>query len=151
MPRLSRKTWVVIADGEKALLLRNLSDRPDPDLEVVVKEEQDNPPDGEQKSDRPGRRADGGMTQKSAMSEADWHDLAKDRFAKDLSDLLHKRAQSGAFDQLILVASPHILGVLRNDMRADVAGRVIAEIPKTLTNHPLDKIEAVLKAELDKM
>jgi len=151
MPILSRKTWVVIADGEKALLLRNLKNHPYPDLQVVAKEEQENPPDGDQKADRPGRRADGGTHQKSAMTEADWHNLAKDRFAKELSDLLYKHAQSGAFERLILVASPQVLGVLRADLHANVADLVIAEIPKTLTNHPLDKIEELLKAELDKL
>ena len=151
MPILSKKTWVVVADGEKALLLRNLKDHPYPDLQVVAKEEQENPPDGAQKADRPGRRADGGGQQKSAMTEADWHELAKDRFAKDLSDLLYKHAHSGAFERLILVASPKILGALRADLHAEVADRVIAEIPKTLTKHPIDKIEELLKTELDKL
>jgi len=151
MPILSRKTWVVIADGEKALLLRNLKNHPYPDLQVVAKEEQENPSDGDQKTDRPGRRADGGTHQKSTMTEADWHNLAKDRFAKELSDLLYKHAHSGAFERLILVASPQVLGVLRADLHANVADLVIAEIPKTLTNHPLDKIEELLKAELDKL
>jgi protein required for attachment to host cells len=30
-----------------------------------------------------------------------------------------------------------------------VADRVIAEIPKTLTNHPVDQIEALVAAALD--
>jgi protein required for attachment to host cells len=33
-------------------------------------------------------------------------------------------------------------------MHQEVSDKVIAEIPKTLTNHPIDKIEDMIKQEL---
>ncbi len=149
MFRFTKKTWVVVADGEKALLLRNLTDSLTPSLAVVAREEQDNPADGAQRADRPGRRADVGPNQSSAMEETDWHTLARDRFAKELSDLLYGLAIKGKFDRLILVAAPQVLGALRQDLHSEVAGRVVAEVPKTLTNHPVSKIEKALQAELE--
>ncbi|MGI3168264.1 host attachment family protein [Pseudooceanicola sp. C21-150M6] len=138
--------WVLIADGEKALFLRNLTDGQDPHLEVVRKEEQDNPKDIDQSANRPGRMNDTGVGQRSALDDTDWHELAKERFADDLADLLYRQAHKGRFDRIVLVAPPKTLGELRKVLHKEVADKVIAEVPKTLTNHPLDEIEAALKA-----
>ncbi|GHF63158.1 host attachment family protein [Seohaeicola zhoushanensis] len=149
MTEIKQGTWVVVTDSEKALFLRNLTDHQNPNFEVVAKEEQDNPPSREQGANRPGRMHDSGPNQKSAMDDTDWHQLAKERFAADLSERLYARAHRGDFDSLILVASPQVLGNLRAALHKEVADKVIAEVPKTLTNHPLDQIEKLVKHELD--
>ncbi|MBV2361403.1 host attachment family protein [Thalassococcus sp. CAU 1522] len=149
MSVLKAGTWVLVADGEKALFLRNDLDEINPDLNVVRIKKQDNPPDRDQGASPPGRRGDGGAGQRSAMEETDWHELAKERFAEDLADLLYQLAHRGAFDRLVLVAPPRVLGALRPALHKEVAARVVAELHKTLTNHPLDRIEALLQAELD--
>lgn len=151
MARIENGTWVLIADGEKALFLRNDVDAENPDLNVVRLEEQDNPSDMEQSANRPGRMNDGGAGQRSALDDTDWHELAKDRFAKDLSDILYKQAHKGAFDKIVLVAPPHVLGELRDDLHEEVSSKVVAEVDKTLTNHPLDKIETLLRDTLAEM
>ena len=149
MAVLTKGTWVLIADGEKALFLRNRLDAQNPDLIVVRKDEQDNPPDSAQSADRPGRKPDTGVNQMSAMDDTDWHELAKDRFARDLADRLYGYAHKGAFERIVLVASPSVLGALRKELHKEVQRRIVAELHKDLTNHPLDKIEEMLKAELD--
>lgn len=149
MIRLSKDTWVLVADGEKALFLRNITDAQNPHLEVIRKEEQDNPPTREQAANRPGRMHDGGPGQKSAFDDTDWHELAKDRFAAELADMLYTRAHKGRFDRIVLVAAPGILGELRNKLHQEVQSRVVGEIPKTLTNHTLDDIEKIVVAELE--
>ena len=148
MPKLKHNTWVVVADGEKALLLENETDHENPHLVVVGKEEQDNPSDIEQSANRPGRMNDNGPGQKSAYDDTDWHELAKDRFAADLADLLYGHAHKGHFDDIILVASPNILGELRDQLHQEVTEKVRGEIPKTLTNHPLTEIEKIIKSDL---
>lgn len=149
MTHIDQGTWIVVTDSEKALFLRNLTDHENPNLDVFDEEQQDNPPDRDQSANRPGRVSDVGVNQRSALDDTDWHELAKERFAKDLSDKLYAEAHRGAFKQLILVASPQVLGVLREDLHKEVRDRVIAEIPKTLTNHPVNKIETIVKAELE--
>jgi protein required for attachment to host cells len=148
MSGIPHEAWVLIADGEKALFLKNITDEEDPNLEVVRKEEQDNPKDIDQSANRPGRMQDTGVQQRSAMDDTDWHELAKERFADDLADLLYKQAHKHRFDKIVLVAAPKILGELRKTIHKEVADKVIAEVPKTLTNHPLDEIEDLLRAEL---
>ncbi|MGX0875999.1 protein required for attachment to host cells [Roseovarius sp. MBR-154] len=149
MAVLTNGTWVLIADGEKALVLRNTVDAMAPSLEVVRKNEQENPSDYAQSANRPGRMHDTGVEQTSAMDDTDWHELAKERFAHELSDMLYKYAHRGAFERIVLVAAPHALGDLRKALHKEVSDKVVAEIPKDLTDHPLDKIETMLKAELD--
>lgn len=149
MAHLTKDTWVVVTDSEKALFLRNLTDHADPFLEVTDKDEQDNPSDQAQSANRPGRMADTGQGQRSAMDDTDWHELAKERFAADLAGKLYHQAHQGAFDRLVLVAAPQVLGDLREELHKEVADRVIAEIPKTLTNHPVGDIEKLVKKELD--
>ncbi|MDU8912570.1 host attachment family protein [Aestuariicoccus sp. MJ-SS9] len=148
MTTLTQGTWVLVADGEKALFLRNDLDAETPDLNVVRLQSQDNPSNRDQSTGPQGRRADGGSGQRSAMEETDWHQLAKERFAHDLAEVLYRQVHKGAFDRLVVVAPPHVLGDLRDAMHKEVADRIVAELPKTLTNHPIDKIEALLRAEL---
>ena len=149
MAKLKEGTWVVVTDSEKALFMRNLTDHQNPNFEVTEKETQENPSDTEQSANRPGRMPDTGPGQMSALDDTDWHELAKERFAKDLSDKLYADAHKGAFEQLVIAASPQVLGVLRSEMHKEVTDKVVAEIPKTLTNHSLDKIEDIIKTELD--
>ncbi|MBR9764789.1 MAG: host attachment protein [Rhodobacteraceae bacterium] len=148
MNHLPHEAWVLVADGEKALFLRNVTDGEDPYLQVIRKEEQENPKDIDQSANRPGRMNDTGVQQRSAMDDTDWHELAKERFADDLAEMLYSRAHRGAFDKIVLVAPPKVLGELRKQLHQEVTQRVIGEVPKTLTNHPLDEIERQVKADL---
>ncbi|WP_370402116.1 host attachment family protein [Sulfitobacter sp. JB4-11] len=148
MTKLTQGTWVLIADGEKALFLENRTDGEDPFLEVIREEAQENPPNREQAANRRGRFNDGPSVHRSAVDDTDWHQLSKDRFAGDLSDILYRRAHAGDFDRLVVVAPPGTLGQMRDDLHKEVRDKIIGEVPKTLTNHPIDEIEKIVKREL---
>jgi protein required for attachment to host cells len=147
MKKVTTGTWVLIADGEKALFLRNDGDEIDFNLTVVSMKEQENPSTREQGTDKPGRFQDDGVQQRSSLDDTDWHRLEKDRFADDLADLLYQRAHRGLYDRIILVASPKVLGELRHKLHKEVESRVLAELPKTLTTVPLDEVEKELQEE----
>jgi len=142
--RLKHKGWVVVADGTKALFLRNEGDEKFPNLEIFRKEEQENPPNRELVTDRPGRRSDGPQGHRSAVTETDWHRLAEDDFASDLAAILYKRAHKGDINEMVLVAAPAVLGKIRKELHKEVNARIIAEIGKDLTNHPVDEIEKLV-------
>ena len=143
MAELTHGTWVLVADGEKALILENHGDEKFPDLRVRRKEEQDNPKTIDQVANRPGRMGDS-QGNVSAFDDTDWHELAKDRFAHDIADLLYDRAHKGMFDRLVLVAAPNVLGELRKSIHKEVADKVVAEVSKTLTSQSLDEIEKTI-------
>lgn len=149
MARLRSGTWVVVADGEKALILENVTDAASPNLRVLREFRQDNPPAREQAADKPGRYPGGSVGQRSAVENTDWHELAKERFAKSLAETLYKSAHKGKIKRLVLVAPPDTLGVLRGSLHPEVAALVRAEIDKTLTNHPVGKIETIVARALD--
>ncbi len=148
MTSIKHGTWVLVADGEKALFLQNQTDGENPHLQVVRKEEQDNPKDIDQSANRPGSIGRSAGHGSDSYDDTDWHELAKERFAADLADMLYERAHKGKFDEIVLVASPNVLGELRDKLHQEVTDKVVGEIAKTLTNHPLNDIEKIVKADL---
>lgn len=144
--RLKHGAWVVVADGEKALFFRNEGDALYPDLTVIREMIEENPPTREQGSDRPGRFNDGPSPHRSAVADTDWHRQAKERFADDIAEKLYKAAHRGDFDTLVLVAPPVVLGEMRKKLHPEVNDMVVAELAKTLTNHPVDEIEKIVLA-----
>ncbi|MGE0502697.1 MAG: host attachment protein [Rhizobiaceae bacterium] len=143
---LDHDVWVLVADGEKGLFLRNEGDRQYPHLEVVREMHEENPPTREQGADRPGRFNDGPSAHRSAVDDTDWHRVAKERFAVEIAARLYKMAHRGDFEKLVLVAPPLVLGELRKQMHKEVEQRITGEVPKTLTNHPVYEIEKILLA-----
>jgi protein required for attachment to host cells len=136
--------WVVVADGEKALFLRNEGDAEYPNLEVVREMAGDNPPTRDQGTDRPGRLSDGPGAHRSAVADTDWHRIAKERFADEVAARLYRMAHRGDFGNIVLVAPPPVLGELRKKLHKEVANRIAAEVPKELTGHTTGEIETLL-------
>lgn len=139
--RLAHDMWVLVADGEKALFLRNDGDAEYPNLHVVREMHEDNPPTREQGTDKPGRLDDGGPMNKSAVAETDWHRIEKERFADEIAERLYKMAHRRRFEHIVLVAPPMILGEMRKKLHKEVEQRVSGEVTKTLTNHSIGDIE----------
>jgi protein required for attachment to host cells len=144
--RIDNGTWVLVADGEKYLLLRNRGDAELVDLRVIRHGETENPPTHAQGTDRPGRMDDPGGPGRSAVQETDWHRLEKERFARDLAERLRLAALAGRFGSLVLVADPRTLGVLRPELHKAVTERLAGEVDKDLTGMPVPEIEKALKA-----
>ena len=145
--RLERDAWVVVADGEKALFLRNEGDVRKPDLQVFRELVEVNPPTREQGAAQPGRFSCGASAHRSALEETDWQRIGKERFAKQIAERLYKSAHRGDYDKLVIVAPPLVLGEIRKEMHKVVAERLIGEVPKTLTNHTIEGIEKLLSED----
>jgi len=144
--QLRHNALLVVADGRKALFLRNDGDAVYPKLTVEHAEQQVNPPDRDQKTDRPGRAFSSVGDGRSAMEEPDYHQIEEDRFAAELGAMLKARALAGEFETLIVAAPPRTLGELRKHYHVEVEKRLTGEIAKDLTNHPLDEIEKLVTA-----
>ncbi len=141
-------TWILVADSEKAMFLRNVGDDMDFDFEVLRKDVQDNPASRDQGSHPPGRFNDGPSVQRSAVDDTDWHRLEKARFAADLAEHLYRYAHGGRFDEIVIVAAPALLGDLRNGLHPEIRARIVAEIDKNLTHMPIDELETYLARHL---
>ena len=86
--RIPHGAYVFIGDGRKALVLRNEGNPQHPNLKTEQVFANDNPPNREQGTDKPGRSFASVGSRRSAMEQADWHELEEQRFAKDVADTL---------------------------------------------------------------
>ncbi|HEY0853008.1 MAG TPA: host attachment protein [Bradyrhizobium sp.] len=141
--KIPHDAFVFVGDGRKAIFLRNEGDEKYPNLKTEqVFEDDNNPPTREQGTDRPGhlgKAMDSGR--RSAVEHADWHDLNEHRFAKTVAGAMEQVMRERKVPALVIVAPPRTLADLRSALHADVAARVIAEINKDLTRHPVGEIE----------
>jgi len=147
MAMLTKGIWIVVADSERAMVLENVGDTRAPELHQIHRLEA---VEVAVASDRPGRMNDNGPGQKSAMEQPDFGRLSADGLAADLVAYLDKHATKGGFERLVLVAPPQVLGALRDRMEGPLRARISAELPKTLTGHPLPKIAELVAEALSK-
>ncbi|MBI1364802.1 MAG: Host attachment protein [Alphaproteobacteria bacterium] len=133
-------TWVVVADGEKALVFRNVDIDERPNLQVISETEIENPPTREQGAARPGRMSASGE-RRAAVEDTDWHRLEKERFARDFTLRLNKAALRNSFDRIAIFAPPQVLGDMRNEYHAELKKRIVAEVASDITKHPIPEIE----------
>jgi len=135
---IPQDAFVFVGDGRKALFLRNAGDERFPNLKTERVFVDDNPPTHEQGTDRPGRafkRA--GTNLRSGVEITDWHDLEEHRFAQRVATAMEHLVRERNAKALIVVAPPRTLADLRKAFHADVKRRIIAEIDKDLTKHPI--------------
>jgi len=140
--KIPHNAFVLIGDGRKALFLRNEGDEKFPNLRTENVFEDDNPLTHDQGSERPGRVSkalDSG--QRSAVEPVDWHHIEEHRFATNVATAMEKVVRTRRVPALVVVAPPKTLADLRNAFHADVQARIIAEINKDLTKHPISEIE----------
>ncbi len=145
--RIPHDTLIFIGDGRKALFLRNAGDEKFLNLTAEQVFVDDNPPSHEQGTDRPGRAFKRAHTNlRSGMETTDWHELEKDRFAQRVAEAMEKLVRERKANALVVAAPPRTLAELRQSFHPDVKRRIIAEIDKDLTNHPVAEIERHLAA-----
>lgn len=145
MTNIPHQALVLVGDGRKALFLRNTGDEVYPDLRVAqVLEDAHQPHTAELGTDRPGRVRDHASGRRSAVEQTDWHELAEHAFAREVAAKLEQGVAKGEIDKLILVVPPKTLADLRNALSSHVKDRVVAEIAKDLTKHPVPAIERLL-------
>jgi len=144
--QLPHNIVVMVADGRKMLFLRNEGDAEFPNLIVEQAVEQDNPATRDQATDSAGRASSPQGGAQSSVEPTDFHQLEEDRFAAEAADVLKKRALANKFESLIVVAPPKTLGEMRKHYHKAVSSRLVGELDKDLTGHPIAEIEKALKA-----
>jgi protein required for attachment to host cells len=136
---------IFVGDGRKALFLRNDGDEKFPNLKTERVFAEENPPTHEQGTDRPGRGVESaGTRRRSSVSQTDWHHLEEHRFVERVAAALEGVVRSRHVPALVIAAPPRTLADLRRAFHADVKKRIVAEVGKDLTNHPVPEIETHL-------
>lgn len=134
--------FVFVGDGRKALFLRNDGDEKFPNLKVERVLSHVNPPTYEQGTDRGGTSfASKGNPRRGGTETPDWHDLEEHKFAREVAGVLESVVRARGVPALVVVAPARTLADLRHAFHDDVKKKIVAEIDKDLTKHPVYEIE----------
>jgi protein required for attachment to host cells len=131
MQNLPAGTLVVVADGTKARMFRNVGESDALSLRQ------------EQMLDAttiPLQGPSGSAPPQRTPQEND-----ERTFNKHVAQWLNEGALKQEYAQLVLVADPQTLGEIRPQLHKETRQRLLGEIAKTLTNAPVEDIERALQ------
>ena len=143
--RIPHKAWVLVADGRRALVLQNEGSAVLPDLRaLVVFKDEITPATSQLGTSAPGRKVDHLSGRRASVEQTDWHDIGEHRFAQSVASVLCSREREGEISALVVVAPPRTLAELRDSFTDSLKARIVAEVDKDLTRHPIEEIEHLL-------
>ena len=135
MPK-DRNLLIIIADGAHARFVRpaenNALHTREEDLSAFAQKRS-----SDIGSDRPGRSFHTDSTAHHALGPR--HDpqrLEKEHFARAVAERLNEELSAGGFDELVIVAPPHTLNAIKEELCTDVQARVIGTLEKDLVKTP---------------
>ena len=73
------------------------------------------------------------------------HEVEKEHFAHTLGTMLDQAARSNRFDHLVIVSGPHFLGLLKNELSAEIQKRVLSTVDKDLNHLSLGDLSHTLR------
>jgi len=141
---LANNALVLVTDGRKTLFFRNQGDQNQIDLRTEAFDEREDLPNTELKSDAAGSNAQSGGFGRPAYEETDFHQQEEDRWAQTAAETVNKRVLKNNFDQLVIIAPPKTLGLIRKKLHKESERRLVCEIPKEMTGRPIPDIEALI-------
>lgn len=145
---LANNALVLVTDGRKTLFFRNAGDVNQIDLRTESHDERDDADfNRDLATDAPGAGHQSAGYGRSTYEETDFKQLEEDRWAHGAAEQVNKRALAGDFDALAIIAPPKTLGELRKKLHKEAAKRVVCEIAKEMTGHPIPDIEALIVSE----
>ena len=122
-------THIMVLDGSKRVLYRNDGEAIEPDLTLIEDIEKPSSSTAEQGTDRPGRQFESAGTSRGAYESTDYHQQEEDRFTLEAVDQLNRLSADGKH-KVILVATPHVLGLMPPLLNAATQNLLLAEINK---------------------
>jgi protein required for attachment to host cells len=128
--KVPHNALIVVADGIGARFFRNSGK----DTKVVLAAEGELKPFDLLSAGPSGQRPPDSSSQETDEAT----------FAKQLAHELYRRAHSGDFAALVLIADPQTLGQIRPILHKEVQTRLVSEVGKTLTRASIADIQKAL-------
>lgn len=141
-----RGCWIVVVDGAGAMILENAGSVAVPDLRVIDRIETP----GASAADlgaKPARVADGPLRPVEASDRAR---LSETAMVAMLMTRLSFAVRQSRTTRLAIAAPPHLLEAIRTRLDDRLRDRVVIMLPKTLTQHPLDKIVSLMADAMER-
>ena len=138
-----KDTLVMVVDGAKKLLLRNDGEALAPVLTKIEHTDDPAPSTAALGSDRPGRSFQSTGTARSGYEGPDYHQQGEDAYAVAAANQLNALALDPN-TSLILVAAPHVLGIMRDHLTPAALGKIRAQFAKDYAGRSAHDIAAML-------
>ncbi|MBA3810470.1 MAG: host attachment protein [Caulobacteraceae bacterium] len=132
--QLPRGATVAVADGERLNLFRNSGDETNPKLTAL-------PTPHIQSANK----GSGGRHENSSANP-DHNQVDEDGFAAGIAQLLNRRVMDGKITGLVVIAALRTLGELRKHYHQTLSAKLVGEIAKDLTGHPVQDVEKAIAA-----
>ncbi len=143
----SKTVWIVVADGGRARVLKANEGMTKLDMALDYELVADRRPSRDIDADRPGRTRDRAAQGRHAYEPpTDPHEHEKIEFARKIARLLDEERKKLAYDELILVAAPKMLGLLRETLPRETLKLLRAEVPKDFSKLKLHELREKLPA-----
>ena len=141
-------TLVLVADGRRALFMKNVGTAMSVQMEVAdVMEAEANPPNREQGTGPADRVVhQSGVRGTSTVETPDYHSRAESEFLVRVMSALDSQVQQENVRAVVLVAPPKALATLREVVTPLVRSVLRGEVAKDLVNEPLEKITVHLQS-----
>ena len=138
---------IVVADQAEAIFYDTPSLQAQPKEVAHISDPLAHQHDRDFSSDRPGRSYESVGGQRHAIErEDDPRQREAVKFAKRISRRLDEARRKGEYDELIVVAGPPFLGLMRKEMSRPTLERVVHEIRKDLVHSPVESLRRHLPA-----
>jgi protein required for attachment to host cells len=132
---------IVVADQAEAIFYDTPSLQAPPKEVAHISDPLAHQHDRDFSSDRPGRSYESVGGQRHAIErENDPRQREAVRFAKRISRRLDEARRKGEYDELIVVAGPPFLGLMRKELSRPTRERVVHEIRKDLVHGPVEAL-----------
>lgn len=126
---IAHDTLIMAIDGARMCLFRNKGSVREPRLELLAEEQQKAPSTTELGDDQPGRSFQSRSDRRGAYETTDLHQKVEDDFTIKMAELLAFHMHDDD-RRAILIAPPHVLGLMRKHLPENIKERLIAEIDK---------------------
>ena len=140
-----KKTWYVIADAATARVYSQTDKHDELHLEKELNHPESRMKGSMLASDRPGHYQTTGDGHGAYVEKSEPKEFEAERFATEITHYLESGRVQNAFDDLIIVASPHFHGLLNKQMNKHVSNIVSKHIESDLTQAPESQLLELLK------
>lgn len=141
--RMGPKTLLLVADGQNATFFKNTASGETISLEPVHTMGLFNEADRDLSADRPGHTQVGMTERRTSYEHRDKHEANETEFLKGVAAM--SQALMPDYEELVLAAEPHALGVLRQVLPDSLMAKVSMQFDKDYTKTAMPELEALLR------
>ncbi|MFA6051437.1 MAG: host attachment protein [Methylobacter sp.] len=143
-----KSTWILVADNSRARIFT--AETPSSPLEEIddLSHSEGRLHDREMTTDLPGKIKSAGAGGHTFEQPTDPKKHEADVFAHSVANYLEDAHNANKFKQLLIIAEPSFLGLLRNQLPEQIKRLVSFELDKNLTKHSAEDIRQHLPEHL---